>query len=413
MVDEYAIINKAKSLGYQAEVYSIKLKQVQIKGGDQKHALFLSDSGYGVRVIKDGKIGLAYSTRLDEKLLDLAIESLKPSKEDEFNVIPSRENVEKLPLKYFDINDAFDKLSEILNSVEEIRDTANITSDYYEAINSIIKVVNTDGIDVEEERSLVNVSLSFVFKRDNFVSPEIYESISSRDFNNLDIKGLLERVKEKAEIFKDYKSVGKKFNEVILTPKAISTLLSPLLSFAVSLENGYRNRSPLMEGEYIKEGLVIIDNPRIPYAPYSRSFDGEGLPSKVVKIIDTSFVKYLSNTYWSLRAGKENTHSSVRSYATLPVISTSLVEIDVNEKAEEDTVVIDEVQGVHTSNFATGQFSVTAPVAWYKGVAVKNLTLTGSLKCMLKGIIGSVGNKKEIYGNVYTYPLKIKGINAA
>ncbi|MFP3197929.1 MAG: TldD/PmbA family protein, partial [Sulfolobaceae archaeon] len=62
--------------------------------------------------------------------------------------------------------------------------------------------------------------------------------------------------------------------------------------------------------------------------------------------------------------------------------------------------------------FDTGEFSVVGSVAWYDGVAVREVVITGTLKEMLKGIIGGIG-VKDLKGNVYTRSLKISGINIA
>ncbi|MFP3198096.1 MAG: DNA gyrase modulator, partial [Sulfolobaceae archaeon] len=172
MVDEYSIVQRAKSLGYQAEVFSVKAKNLQIKRGEQFYSFNLTDYGYGVRVFKDGKTGFAYSTALDDKVLDLAIESAKASKEDKFNVIPSPEKVEKIRLKYFELDEAREKAKEYAEALGEVRNFANVIGEYYDFTVSQIKVVNTEGVDVTEERSLGSVSLVFNFKRDAFITPE-------------------------------------------------------------------------------------------------------------------------------------------------------------------------------------------------------------------------------------------------
>ena len=413
MVDEYSIVQRAKSLGYQAEVFSVKAKNLQIKRGEQFYSFNLTDYGYGVRVFKDNKTGFAYSTALDDKVLDLAIESAKASKEDKFNVIPSPEKVEKIRLKYFELDEAREKAKEYAEALGEVRNFANVIGEYYDFTVSQIKVVNTEGVDVTEERSLGSVSLVFNFKRDAFITPEFYEGVTVRDLSKLDVEKIKDEVTKKNEIYKRRVVLDRKFKEAIFTPKAVASLLSPLLSYAVSLENVYRGKSTLKEGELLNDKINIYDNPLIEWAPYSRSFDGEGLPSKKVCIIDKGKVTtFLSNTYWSRKAGKENTHSSSRSYSSPPVISSSVLDIDVAANVEDDVIVVDQVQGVHTSNFDTGEFSVVGSVAWYDGVAVREVVITGTLKEMLKGIIGGIG-VKDLKGNVYTRSLKISGINIA
>ncbi|BFI73916.1 TldD/PmbA family protein [Sulfurisphaera ohwakuensis] len=414
MTDVYTIVQKGKELGYSIEVFMAELRAVQIKRERQYQNMNILDRGYGIRIIKDGKLGFAYGNRLDN-LLDLALDSLHASKEDKFNVLPSPEKISKLNLKMFDIANAQTKINDYLAFGDEIREYVNVVSEYYEVMNLKVKIVSSEGIDVEEERSLSSISLSFNIKNDIEISPEIYEYATSRSLNiNLDnLKGNILKMKE---IFKKKRvKLEKPISEGIFTPKALSELFSPLFSHAISLENYYRGKSPLKEGEIINEKLEISDNPLISDAPYSRSFDAEGLPSKINYLIkDGKITQFLSNTYWSLKANRENTHSATRNYSVLPYISPTILDINVKSGSDNEGIFIGQVQGVHTSNFDTGEFSVVIPIAWNEkeGTAYKELTLSGNLKDFIKGIEGSVG-EKTIYGNLSTSALRVKNVTIA
>ncbi|WP_054845703.1 PmbA/TldA family metallopeptidase [Sulfuracidifex tepidarius] len=73
MLDEYSILSRAKSIGVSAEVLSLESKgySVYVEKG-QKSGSQVIDRGYAIRVVKDGRVGMAYSTVLDEKVLDYA-----------------------------------------------------------------------------------------------------------------------------------------------------------------------------------------------------------------------------------------------------------------------------------------------------------------------------------------------------
>ncbi|AHC51850.1 hypothetical protein SUSAZ_07760 [Sulfolobus acidocaldarius SUSAZ] len=410
--DEYSLISRAKDMGVTAEIYSVEVSSIQYKKDRQAHFFNLRDSGYGLRVIKDGKVGFAHSNLLEESLLEMAIETMKLSKEDKFNVLPYSKPVSKINLKFFDIEDAREKLLEFSKQTEEAKDYANVVNEYYEAVNSKIKIISTEGIDVEEERSLIGMSIVYNFKIGDYVSPEIYEGISSRDIGKLDVKrGIMDKIVMKRNLYKNMSKERLKFNSVILTPKAVSSLFIPLLMHSLSLENKFRGKSILKDEEILNESLTLIDNPLLSHAPGSRSFDGEGLPSKIVQLIERGMVRnFLSNTYWSLRANRENTHSAGRSYSTLPSISPSVIDIQVSSSADEETIVVDEVQGVHTSNFDTGDFSLVASVSWYKDSALRELTISGNIKDLAKNIIGALGEKEMVW-NVHTKSLFFNGVN--
>lgn len=412
MTDIYTIVNRAKDLGYLIEIFMTKVNEIQIKREKQFQNMRILDRGYGIRIIKEGKMGFAYGNRLDN-LLDLAIDSLNAAKADKFNTIPSPEKIQKQNLMMFNINEAEDKIKDLMGFGSELREYVNVVSEYYEAINLKVKIVNSEGIDVEEERSLLSFSLAYNIKNDNEISPEIYEFLSSRTLK-LDIEKLKEKVLKTREIYsKDRIKLEKPISRAEFTPKSLVELFSPLFSHAISLENYVRGKSPLNEGEMINSSLEIFDNPFIDKAPYSRSFDGEGLPSRTNFIIKEGKVnQFLSNTYWSLKAGKDNTHSASRSYSTIPFISPTIIDVNVKSSTESEGIVIDQVQGVHTSNFDTGEFSVVASVAWNEkeGKAFRELTLSGNLKDFLKGIEGKTSDK-VIYGNLNTPSLVVKSVN--
>ncbi|AAY80950.1 TldD/PmbA family protein [Sulfolobus acidocaldarius] len=410
--DEYSLISRAKDMGVTAEIYSVEVSSIQYKKDRQAHFFNLRDTGYGLRVIKDGKVGFAHSNLLDDSLLEMAIETMKLSKEDKFNVLPYSKPVNKINLKFFDIEEVREKLLEFSKQTEEAKDYANVVNEYYEAVNSKIKIISTEGMDVEEERSLVGMSIVYNFKIGDYVSPEIYEGISSRDIGKLDVqRGIMDKIVTKRNLYKNMNKERLKFNSVILTPKAVSSLFIPLLMHSLSLENKFRGKSILKDEEILNESLTLIDNPSLSHAPGSRSFDGEGLPSKIVQLIERGKVRnFLSNTYWSLKANRENTHSAGRSYSTLPSISPSVIDIQVSSSADEETIVVDEVQGVHTSNFDTGDFSLVASVSWYKDSALRELTISGNIKDLAKNIVGALGEKEMVW-NVHTKSLFFNGVN--
>ncbi|AWR94735.1 TldD/PmbA family protein [Acidianus brierleyi] len=404
------LISKAKSLGFAAEIFYIKRNEFSINSEKQIYSRNLKEEGYGLRIFKDKKVGFAFSTNLNDELLDNAIKSWKISEKDDANEIPQISTVNKLQLfTEFDKKDVCISLFENLN---ELKTLMNVISIYTEAHESEVGIVNTEGVNISENRSGVTVGIVANNKEGANVSPEIYEYRSFRDpsFNIDEIK---EDIKFRINITKNRQKFDKRTDTVILTPKAISELLVPLLSYAITEENNYRGKTPLKENMDIKSGLKIIDDPTIPNSLYSRSFDSEGQQSKTNVIIDGKVKTFLNNWYWSLKAKKQETSSASRSYSTIPSISPSNIKIDFNEKlsADENYVVVDQVQGVHTSNFDTGDFSVVASVAWLskEEKGIREMILTGNILNLLKGIEAE-DHKYKQYNNVLTSNILVKGI---
>ncbi len=405
-----SLISKAKSLGFAAEIFYIKRNEFSINSEKQIYSRSLEEEGYGLRLFKDKKVGFTFSTTLNNELLDNAIRSWKISEKDDANEIPQISNINKLQL--FNEFNKKDVCINLFENLKELKTSMNVISIYTEAHTSEVGIINTEGASISENRSGITVGIVANNKEGANVSPEIYEYRSFRD-PSFDIDEIKEDIKFRVNITKNRQKFDKKIDSVVLTPKAISELLVPLLSYAISQENSYRRKTPLKEDMDIKSGLKITDDPTINGSLYSRSFDSEGQQSKTNVIIDNNMKTFLNNWYWSLKTRKQETASASRSYSTIPSISPSNIKIDLNEKLSDDEnyVVVDQVQGVHTSNFDTGDFSVVASVSWLskdeKGI--REMILTGNILNLLKGIMAEDRKYKQ-YNNVLTGNILVKGI---
>ncbi len=409
------ILDKAKNLGYSAEIFYVKRSEFSINEEKQIYSRFLNEEGYGLRLFKDGKVGFAYSTKLDDNLLDACIKSWRISEKDEANEIPKPTKVNYLNLyKDFDLHEV---VKQKIKDLEELKEKINVVTLNSTAWITEIGILSTEGMDVKEKRSGISVSVSANYKDAGYVGPEIYEVRSFRNPSTR-IDEMKDTIIEKVRITSERTTLDFKPKSVVLTPKAVYYLVLPLLSHAISLENYYRHRSPLKEGEVINENLKIVDNPIIEDSVYSRSFDGEGQQSLVNELINVNVRKFLSNYYWSLKAKRENTASATRGYSSIPYIYPSNLEFYVNNEeedlSEDGKVFVDEVQGVHTSNFDTGEFSIVGSVSWIvkegKKISLKEIVITSNLKDLLKGIQKS-SKRRLMIGNVSTGDLEVQGLS--
>jgi PmbA protein len=407
------VISKAKNLGFSAELFYVKRREFSVRIERQYSSKDLFEEGYGLRVFKEGKMGFAFSTRPSESLVEDAISAWKVSEEDEANQIPLPSKVNYLPLaKEFDLREVTLKYVETLR---ELYDSVNVITIHSEAYESTVGLINTEGLHVEERRKGISVVVMANSKEGTNVSPEIVEYKSFRD-PSTDVGDLIEEVKAKVDATKNREKIKGKVDALILTPKAVAELVFPLLSHAVSRENQFRGKSPLRQGMQVNEGLKVFDDPTLQDSVYSRSFDGEGQGSRINVVIDKEVKGFLSNWFWALKSKSEHTASASRSYLTTPGISPSNLVIEHKDLLEsgENYLVVDQVQGVHTSNFDTGEFSVTAPVAWFskdmKGV--RDVIITGNLVDLLRGIEAE-GKERKLVDNVLSGELLIRGLHVS
>ncbi|EZQ04871.1 MULTISPECIES: TldD/PmbA family protein [Acidianus] len=415
MLDVTSILDKAKNLGLSAEIYYVERKEYEITREKQTFSKSLNESGYGLRVFKDGRVGFAYSTKLEESLLQRSMDTMKVSEKDEANYLPEIKPVNSLPLFYK--VDPFEICKTYIEELSDLRGKINVISITSSAYEVKVGLENTEGEKVEETRSGIYAGVIANYVDGSYVGPEIYEYSTFR-YPKKDLTTIKDTIISKVQSTAKRIKLDFVPKSVIFTPKAMSELFVPLFSRAISEEYAYRRRTPLRSNDIIKEGLKIVDDPTIGDSIYSRSFDGEGIESKLNVILDGQIKTYLSNTYWARKAHVENTASAYRNYSSQPVISPTnlLVRYAEHSVEENSKVVVDSVQGVHTSNFDTGEFSVVSPVAWLikdgKRIGLRELTVTGDLLQLIRGIL-AISKAEETYGNLTIGNVEVEGISIA
>ncbi|MGC9048191.1 MAG: TldD/PmbA family protein [Caldisphaera sp.] len=408
------ILKNLSSKNIEAEIFHVKVRfyELSIEKGEQ-HGLINEESGYGLRIINDKRLGFAYGNTLNDELIDLAISSSNANERDDANYLPGPQKLYKLEGIYDEsLLNPIENLKSYLNDINSIKDKVNIINS--KAVGGVaeVEIKNTQGIDVSEKNSFIWVGIIANYLG-NEVTPEIYEGMGSKSVKKINIDKIIKSILEKTEIMKNRRKINKKFDYIIFTQKAIDELVVPLLNYGFSLENSYRNRTPFKLNDFLESKISITDDPLIPYFSWSREFDGEGLPSKRVEIIRDGVIKsYLSNSYWAKKANYENTHSAFRTYTSLPSISTTTLVFSGKNFSDNNAVYVDQLQGVHTSNFDTGDFSVSANVAWDNDGGFREILISGNIKELLNNIIG-FDNDLIQYNKVFSGKMMVKGLSIA
>jgi PmbA protein len=161
----------------------------------------------------------------------------------------------------------------------------------------------------------------------------------------------------------------------------------------------WRESSYLMsrEGTEVANPLVtIVDDPTIPRAPGSRPFDGEGLESRVNRIVEDGVLKtYLLDCYSARKLGKASTASASRGGASVGPSTSNFMLLPGKMTKEElvgasdGALYVTEMMGFGF-NAVTGDFSRGASGFWIeKGKRVQpvsEVTISSNLDVMLKTI---------------------------
>jgi len=408
------LLGEASASGAQAEVIYVRSRSVELSWEKMKqYGMTYVEEGCGLRVVKDGRVGFAYSNRCSGDLVKMALSAAKASEPDSANSLPAPEPVQPIEGSYdSSLEEPWETLRGFMEAVLSYRGGhLNIISARAWGGTALVSVASTEGVDVSSSASFVGAAATGNYMGESYVGPEIYEYGDSRAARGVKVDDFMRELSRKAELTGKREQLKRTDRPVALTPKAINELLFPLLNHAVSLESVYRSRSPLKPGDFVGNRVTVIDNPRLPEGAWSRPFDGEGLPTREVAVIDAgTFRTPLSNTFWANKAGGVNTHSSWRTFMTLPAISATYLVIDAQGAGDlGDAVFVDQVQGVHTSNFDTGEFAVNAAIAWDGDGGLREFVLSGDLKQLLGGLAGLVPDRRR-YGRVVSGTALVQGL---
>ncbi|MEB3797684.1 MAG: TldD/PmbA family protein [Caldisphaeraceae archaeon] len=411
MVSFDNFLGKIKGMNAEAEVFHAKVRSYELSySKKEKSFLRGEEEGYGLRLIKDKRLGFSYGNSLGDELLEMALSSSKANEVDEFNSLPSPEKVERVEVFDSRLVDPVSYLKDFVEQLSVLEDAVNVLSIRAVGGYSEIEVKNTQGVDVSTRSSFLWLGVSANYKGDE-ITPEVYEMASSRSLSNVNVKRLINDTREKVEVMKKRRKLSKRVGEVVFTQKALNELLAPMITHGFSLESYKRGATPFEQGQFFASRVSVRDDPLIPYSAWSREFDGEGLPSMRTQLIEEGVVKsYLSDSYWARKAGVKGTHSAYRTYRTLPSISTSNIVLEGNSFKESNELYIDQLEGVHTSNFVTGEFSVSANVAWDGEGGYREIVVSGNVKDLIEGIVGFSKDLMQ-YGKIVSGKALVKGLS--
>ena len=172
---------------------------------------------------------------------------------------------------------------------------------------------------------------------------------------------------------------------VIFTPGGLSALLLSL-GLAVDGKNVYLGASPLRDklGQQIADPrLTIIDDPFIEFGPNSGAYDNEGVPRKVMPLVEKGVLK---NFIYDLdTAGRVQTHPTghgANRQLTNLVISPGNTPYEEMVRGIENGLLVHDFLGLGQGNPINGDFSVNV----FLGYKIEHGKVTGRVKdIMLAG----------------------------
>ncbi|MGN0176407.1 MAG: TldD/PmbA family protein [Methanobrevibacter sp.] len=410
----YEIAQKAKkAIENDCDAYEIYIDESKsIELDSRKEELNFAkeeiEYGVGIRVIKNNKVGFAFTSNMD-KIAETAAQSIKNTKLNKIDENYTFAEVEKIPSVKKVYDKKFNDL-ELDESIEFLKNTISttidqeceITSSGFSAGEDKSLILNSNGVSIENEGTGFGIGLSVTTQKGGKIATA-YNSQSSRFFD-LDGEKLAIEVCNLAKNSLDTKPIETNNYSVVLDYYAAIGLLQTFMS-AFNGENVRRGRSILkdkMDSQITSSNLTITDNPLLEKGIGTSKCDGEGSVSQKTDLIkDGVLNSFIYDIYTANKSGVKTTSNGLRdSYFSTPMISPTNLEFKFKEMKDlseiNNGVLTTSVLGAHTANPISGDFSVEASNAF----KIENGEITDPI------------NKAMISGNIFEIMKKVEGIKS-
>ena len=425
------ILERAAAVADQAEVFHVASASTPVKFEANQVKAVDSNEGVGaaVRIIKDGRVGFASTSNLDDidDLVAAAEETAPFGAEAAFR-FPGAADYPGVPV--------FDSAVEDV-TLEEMVDIGRRVIDELRSFSSEVQVEG--GV----SRSTSTLSLMnsnggrFSYPRSGFRIGFEGTVIHGEDMlftfdSASSVHPVTDHSNVTATIVRQLTWASKqapvetKTMPVILMPQAVSSiLLSPLLA-GLSGKTVLQGTSPLAEkmGEKIvDERFSLTDDATLPYVPASRMSDDEGVPSRRLPLIDRGVVStFLYDLQTAGLAGKQSTGSGERGLGSLPGPSVGVLLVSEGDALLDDMIadikegiVVEALLGAGQSNILGGDFNANVLLGYKiengKIVGrIKNAMVSGNAYDALNNLVGIGSEGRWMRGGLYAPAIALAAV---
>lgn len=355
--------------------------------------------GISVRGLYNGKMGYAYTEKLDEESIPFLLESIKenaPLIEDEPEEIFTGKETKYEEADYYStslqavtVDDKIAFLKEVEKKIYAY-DSRVVQTDYASIQDESIEKVlcNNKGLSLSNRNNFLYLIISVVVKEGDEIKSDMYFKVT-KDFASLNADEIAKIAVEKSLSHLGEQAYQDKNYPVILKNSAAAALVSTFSS-SFSAEAVQKEQSRLkgkLKEKIAAEHVTLLDDPFLPEGIRSGTFDSEGVPTKQLYVVENGKLKsYFHNLKTAKKDGTSSTgHGHKSSYKeTIGVSPSNLYVVPGKKKYEElydkleEGIIITDLAGLHSgANPISGDFSLAA-----NGFYVKNGEIAGPTTLM-------------------------------
>ena len=411
--------DEAEAFIYQGFTTTVAIERGQIAKSSR-----IIDQGLGIRVVANKAVGFSYTNIIGSKaaVKETVLKSLKSARASKPDKDWQGFSYKK---PYANVRGTFDSTicelspEDLVKLSSSMLDAAEKTDERVFPIEggtgaSYLSraVVNSNGVMGFDCGTIIECSLATVAHESGEVTPVCFEFNAERIYK-IDPEWVGREAARLAGLSLRAKRVETRNMEVIFAHFALQQLLYYTLMDAIKADCVQRNQSALKGkiGEKVaSEVVTIYDDGLLEGGLRTWKFDGEGVPQQKTPIIERGVLQnFIYDNYTAKKEGRESTGNAFRAgYLSTPNIETTNFHFAVGEKSPEELIgEVDEgllvysLQGAHSSNPASGEFSVVATPAWKieKGRIVhpvRGAMLAGNVFEVLKNISDLANNERKI-----------------
>jgi PmbA protein len=409
---------EAEAFAYQGFATSVSIERGQIAKSSR-----IIDRGIGIRTIINKTVGFSYTNILEskevvEETVRKALSSAKASKPDEnWRSLPDKKPV-------VSVENTYDRKIVELRS-EDLVKVASLMLDAAEQTDKHIfpieggagashlstAIANSNGVANVDQGTIVECSLATIGQQGSQVTPVCFEFNAERNYK-IDPEWVGKEAARLAASALKAKKIDTKSMKVIFSQTAFQDLLYFTLINAVKADYVQRNQSAFKGkiGEKVASGLVtIFDDGLLKGGLRTWKFDGEGVPQQKTLIIEKGVLRnFIYDNYSAKKEGKTSTGNATRAgYLSTPSVEATNFHFMPGKKSPEELIsevdnglLVYYLQGAHSSNPASGEFSVVATPAWKIedgeiAHATKGVMLAGNIFQVLKNISALANNERK------------------
>lgn len=389
------LLEMAKKKSDKAELYSVEYtsNQVSFENAKLQNIDSKFQSGVSLRIIKDGKLGFAYTRNLinREELVKNAVDSLKGGVEAEYD-FPLTKEIPKL--------DKYDSSLEGVSSAQMMEECARVCDILKSKTDGEIemhsfahiektRIMNTEGTDVTEKGTVFTMFGGATYPGSGAGIWRVFRSKKYAQMPADLVNTMIDLYKLSSKVVEPK---GGKM-KVMFMPNSMLTLLWRLFS-GTSSKSVYEKTSPIADkvGEKVfDEKLTIYDDPLNDKYPGARAFDDEGVGCQPLSLVENGVLK--SFFYDLDYAKKLKAKSTGHGYRTtqwggdpitlkpIPAVSHLSAKPGKKSFAElvksiDKGVILEYALGAHSGNIPNGDYSVAVS----PGVYVENGEIAGRVK---------------------------------